>query len=157
VRILGVDPGINNLGWAIVEGSGRSPHHVASGIFSPTDKDTNSKLLSIFKAVEEMLRVYQPERVALESVFVNKNAQSTLRLGEVRAAVIIAASSFGIEVEDFAPRKVKQSITGRGNASKAKVQDMVCAMMGIPKEGKFDRYDAIAIALCGYHQYRRPV
>ncbi len=157
MRILGIDPGINNLGWAVVEGESRNPVHVDSGVFCPKERKINIRLVSIHRFVLELIERYRPESIALESVFVSMNPRSTLRLGEVRAAVIIAGTSRGLNVEDFAPRRVKQSITGAGNASKMKVADMVCAMMGIPKEGKYDRYDAIAIAMCGYYERRRPV
>ena len=157
MRILGIDPGINNLGWAIIDGESRNPVHIDSGIFKPVGEEIADKLFSIFEFTVEIIDKYKPHSIALESVFVSKNPKSTLRLGEVRASVMIAGSSNNLKTVDFAPRRVKQAVTGAGNASKDKVADMVCAMLKLEKKGKFDRFDACAIALCGYHQARRPV
>lgn len=149
MRVLGIDPGIKNLGWGIVEGEKRKLAHVDSGIFSPNAvDDLGEKLYDIFLFIVGLLDEYQPDFVAIESVFVSKNPRNTLRLGEVRAAAILACSSRKVAFKDFAPREVKQMITGSGAADKKAVAEMVCSVLGMGQpSGKLDRYDAIALAV----------
>ena len=151
MKVLGIDPGIKNLGWGIIEGEKRKLDHLESGIFCPdkTD-DLGDKLLAIHNFLLELIDSYEPDLVAIESVFVSKNPRNTLRLGEVRAAAILACSRRNIAFRDFAPREVKKNLTGSGAASKALVADMVCRMLKLKQQkSKFDRYDAIAIAISG--------
>lgn len=149
MKVLGIDPGIKNLGWAIVDGENRKVAHVDSGVFSPKRSDElGAKLLAIYDFIIEKIEEHKPEHVALESVFVSKNPRNTLRLGEVRAAVILACTRAEVPFADYAPREVKQNITGSGAANKTLVADMVCRILKIkPEKSKFDRYDAIALAI----------
>lgn len=151
MKVLGIDPGIKNLGWAIIDGENRKVAHVDSGVFSPHRSDElGEKLLAIHDFINKIIEDYKPEHVAIESVFVSKNPRNTLRLGEVRAAVILACTRAEIPFTDYAPREVKQNITGSGSANKELVADMVCRILKLKREkSKFDRYDAIALAISG--------
>ncbi|MFP4460256.1 MAG: crossover junction endodeoxyribonuclease RuvC [Candidatus Zixiibacteriota bacterium] len=151
MRVLGIDPGIKNLGWGIVEGEKRKIHHLDSGVFSPTrSDDLGEKLLAIFDFLCEKIEQYQPDLVAIESVFVSKNPRNTLRLGEVRAAAILACTQKKTKFKDYAPREVKKNLTGSGAANKNLVADMVCTILKMKRQkSKLDRYDAIALAISG--------
>lgn len=155
-RVLGIDPGIKNLGWGIIEGTKNRVAHVDSGVFNPTDSELSIKLFEIHNFIGELIIEFSPELVAIESVFVSKNVRNTLRLGEVRAAAIIACARADLGTIDIAPRLAKQLITGKGNATKDVVAMMITRILGIKQSSaKLDRFDALAIAVAGLWESER--
>jgi crossover junction endodeoxyribonuclease RuvC len=153
MRILGIDPGTNILGYAIIEENSGTPELVHSGILDlRKEKDDYKKLQIIYQKVIELINTYTPNQCAIESPFYGKNAQSMIKLGRAQGVAIAAIISSGIEVREYAPRKVKIAVTGNGNASKEQVARMIQSILKTEIKGhKFDETDAIAIALCHYY------
>jgi crossover junction endodeoxyribonuclease RuvC len=147
---MGVDPGLTATGWGIVRKTGRKISYVDSGkIPSRSSQRMGARLKHIFDQLREIAEKYQVEYCAVESGYVGKSAQSALKLGQARAAAVLALELTGVAVQDISPREVKQAITGRGSAAKEQVGYMVERMLGIKfDKGEEDISDALAVALC---------
>ena len=154
-RILGIDPGSRITGYGIVDSDGRSTRYVASGCIKCAAGEFADRLETIFVEVSARVADYSPDEVAIESVFVHRNADSALKLGQARAAAICATFGTGMDLFEYAARAVKQSIVGRGGADKQQVQHMVKALLGLKTLPATDEADALAVALC--HAHSRPV
>lgn len=148
--ILGVDPGTQVVGWGVIELSGSVASYLGMGIINlKGDKDPYSRLAKIFKEISALILKYSPNEMAIEAPFYGKNVQSMLKLGRAQGIAIAAAMGQDIPVFEYAPRKIKQAITGRGGASKEQVALMVCAILKIEVgEHPLDATDALAAALC---------
>jgi len=155
VRVLGIDPGTKALGWAVVEQNGRSLSAIDSGVFSPPKGELAPRLLEINRFAGGLIERFSPDTIALEAAFYQKNIATTLRLGEVRAAVVIAAAQRVIPVKDLEPRVVKKSVTGNGAATKAQVVYMVQKLLSIPSCPSVDQSDALALAICLINRTKR--
>ncbi len=153
-RILGIDPGSRFTGFGVVDFDGEHPTYVASGTVKTLEGDFPERLKSIFKAVSEIVTEYRPNIVAIESVFMQKNAGSALKLGHARSAALCATFAFDVEVFEYAPREIKQAIVGTGSASKEQVQHMVTSLLSLDGTPRADAADALAAALCHGHQRR---
>lgn len=153
-RILGIDPGSRITGFGVVDFSSDSPTYVASGTVSSSDGEFPDRLRQIFTAVGEIVAEYRPDVVAIESVFMHKNAGSALKLGHARSAALCATFEHDVEVVEYAPREIKQAIVGTGAASKEQVQHMVIALLSLDATPALDASDALAAALCHGHQRR---
>jgi len=153
-RILGIDPGSRITGFGVVDFSGDSPAYVASGTVSSSDGEFPDRLRQIFTSVGEIVAEYRPDVVAIESVFMHKNAGSALKLGHARSAALCATFEHDVEVVEYAPREIKQAIVGTGAASKEQVQHMVIALLSLEATPALDASDALAAALCHGHQRR---
>ncbi len=153
MRILGIDPGTNILGYAIIEEKDGKPGLVHSGILDlRKEKDDYCKLQIIYQTITHLISDYTPDQCAIESPFYGKNAQSMLKLGRAQGVAIAAILGSGLEVKEYAPRKVKIAVTGNGNASKEQVARMIQSILSVDLQGhKLDETDAIAIALCHYY------
>ena len=152
--ILGIDPGTNNMGLGVIGINGREVHLIAMDILK-LDKLVNHalKLKKIFDTVLRNIDHFHPDELSIESPFYGKNVQSMLKLGRAQGVAIAAALHRDIPVFEYSPRKVKQSITGNGGASKEQVAAMLYRIMdieGIPDN--MDITDALAVALCHYYQ-----
>jgi crossover junction endodeoxyribonuclease RuvC len=147
---MGVDPGLTATGWGVVRKTGRKISYVDSGkIPSRSTQRMGERLKHIFNELRAVAEKYQVECCAVESGYVGKSAQSALKLGQARAAAVLALEQSGVAVQDLSPREVKQAITGRGSAAKEQVGYMVERMLGIKfDQGEEDISDALAIALC---------
>ena len=154
VRILGIDPGSRRTGYGIIDthGAGNETRLVTSGTIATTG-DHNARLRRIFSEVEELIRQYRPNEVSIERVFVHRNADSALKLGQARAAALCGTFEADIPVFEYAARYVKKAVVGRGDADKAQVQLMVRVLLGLRKTPRQDAADALALALC--HAYVR--
>ncbi len=153
-RILGIDPGSRLTGFGVLDLEREKAVYVASGTIKSLDGDFSVRLKQIFESVSEIVEQYQPDVVAVESVFMAKNAGSALKLGHARSAAICATFAYDVEVVEYAPREIKQAIVGTGAATKEQVQHMVVSLLqleGIPAP---DAADALAAALCHGHQRR---
>lgn len=146
-RILGIDPGSRKTGYGIIDVSGNSVSWLASGTIQCEANSLAERLHTIASQLGALITEHQPDTVAIEQVFVCRNADSALKLGQARGAAISAVASFGIPVFEYAAREVKKAIVGKGSASKLQVQHMVKAILGIAECPKEDAADALAIAI----------
>ncbi len=153
-RILGIDPGSRLTGFGILDFTGNEAAYVASGTVRSLDGDFPSRLRQIFESVSAIVEDYSPDVVAIESVFMHKNAGSALKLGQARSAALCATFSRAVEVHEYAPREIKLAIVGTGSASKEQVQHMVVSLLSLSAAPAPDAADALAAALCHGHQRR---
>jgi crossover junction endodeoxyribonuclease RuvC len=150
-RILGIDPGSRVTGYGLIDSDGAEVRYVASGCIRTELAALAPRLRVIFGAVRKLVEEHQPQEVAVEKVFVHRNADSALKLGQARSAAICATFSDGIDVHEYAARAVKQAVVGQGGAEKVQVQHMVKVLLKVTTELASDEADALAIALCHAH------
>ena len=155
--ILGIDPGTTIMGYGILEIKQNKPFIIAIGVIDLQKLDDHFvKLKHIFERVSGLIKEYNPDALAIEAPFFGKNVQSMLKLGRAQGIAIAAAISYSLPVFEYAPRKIKQSITGNGNASKEQVAGMLQKILNIKEMPKYlDATDGLAAALC--HFYQTPV
>lgn len=153
-RILGIDPGSRLTGFGVLDFQGDAPSYVTSGTVKSIDGGFADRLRRIFEAVSDIVVEYQPDVVAIESVFMHKNASSALKLGHARAAALCATFGQNIEVFEYAPRAIKQAVTGTGSATKEQVQHMIVSLLQLDGTPAPDAADALAAALCHGNQQR---
>lgn len=150
--ILGIDPGSRLTGFGIIEVGGQipanKPRYITSGCIRIKQETLDLKLKQIFDSVCELIQEFKPDEFAIESVFLSKNADSALKLGQARGAAIVAASHYALPVAEYPARKVKQSVVGTGSADKTQVQHMVKTLLKLPTSPQADAADALAVALC---------
>lgn len=152
--ILGLDPGTTVMGYGIVAIKGSSVQLIQFGVIHLSKYEGHElKLKKIFDRVISLLDEYKPDEVALEAPFFGKNVQSMLKLGRAQGVAMAAALSREIAIVEYAPKKVKQSVTGNGNASKEQVAKMLMTLLKIKELPKLlDATDALAVALCHHFQ-----
>jgi crossover junction endodeoxyribonuclease RuvC len=156
VRILGIDPGLQITGFGIIESDGRTSRYIHSAnIRAKNTKDGDvsipQRLGIIFSKLTEAIEQFQPDEVAVEEVFINKNASSSLKLGHARGAAICAAVHQRVPVSEYSARSVKQAVVGNGAANKDQIQHMVLRLLGLRGEFQADEADALAVSLCHAH------
>ena len=151
MRILGIDPGSRFTGYGIVDVRGDRATAVHSGVIKTGSGEFPERLGIIFRGIRDLIVAYSPSEVAVENVFVSKNASSALKLGQARGAAISAAICENLKVSEYSPRSVKQAIVGKGNADKVQVQHMVCVLLQLQETPPEDAADALAVALCHQH------
>ena len=158
MRVLGVDPGTHRTGFGVLESNGRDHKLVICGTIRAAAKDPIAKrLLHIFESLQKTIQSYKPDVVALETLFFAKDIRAVERIGEARACAMLAASKQRIEVVEYAPTAVKQSVTGNGRAAKEQVQFMIKHLLHLKEVPAPDASDALAIALCHLHSAKRKV
>ncbi|MEO9274232.1 crossover junction endodeoxyribonuclease RuvC [Marinomonas sp. 5E14-1] len=148
IRILAIDPGSRITGFGILDVVNGKTVYVNSGCIRLPDEALSVRLKHIFNNVSALLDEYKPNEFAIEEVFLAKNANSALKLGQARGAAIVAASIRELDVHEYAARRVKQSVVGNGNANKEQVQLMVQMLLQLSSKPQADAADALAIALC---------
>lgn len=155
--ILGIDPGTNITGYGVIDGSGNMPLLVTLGTISLSGfEDHYLKLKHIFERTIGLIDEYHPDELAIEAPFYGKNVQSMLKLGRAQGAAITAALSRSVPIFEYAPRKIKMSITGQGAASKEQVASMLMSILKFKKEDIIlDATDGLAAALCHFYQSTR--
>ena len=152
MMIIGIDPGLRHTGWGIIESHGNRLAHVAHGVISPqTDEEMAERLVVIFDGLSAVMEEFTPDSAAVESTFVNKNAASTLKLGQARAIALLVPARSGIKVSEYAPNLVKKALTGSGHAGKEQIAVMVGHLLPGANPQKADAADALAIAICHAH------
>ena len=151
MRILGIDPGSRFTGYGVIEVEGDQARLVRQGVIRTGDGEFAARLGVIFEGLRDLIRDCRPTEVAIENVFVSRNASSALKLGQARGAAVCAAISAGLPVSEYSPRSVKQAIVGRGGADKVQVQHMVCVLLRLDEHPAEDAADALAVALCHQH------
>jgi len=157
VRVMGIDPGSVVTGFGIIETDGIRSFHLTHGHIRVRGESFCERLGHIHSAIGEVVAEWLPAEVAIEQVFMSNNAMSALKLGQARGAAITAVVSRAIGVSEYAPRAIKQVVTGSGAADKAQVQVMVRAMLELRDELQADAADGLAIALCHAHSRGRAV
>ena len=153
-KIIGVDPGTNILGYAVIEIVDRKPVVRDIGVLDlKSFGDHQTKLKEIFLQLQEIIETYLPQHMAIEAPFFGKNVQSMLKLGRAQGVSMAAAMTMGLEIIEYSPKKIKQSITGNGNASKEQVAQMLKSMLKFTvKDYYLDATDALGAAMTHYHQ-----
>ncbi len=151
-RILGIDPGSRLTGYGLIDAEGQRVCYVGSGCVRVQGATLADKLGLIFTELQALMVQFQPDELAIESVFMHRNADSALKLGQARGAAICAAVTRAMPVAEYAPREIKQAVVGRGGADKTQVQHMVRVLLSLPATPQADAADALAIALC--HSFR---
>ena len=153
-RILGVDPGTNFLGYAVIEVKKNKISLLTIGVVSMKHLASHQlKLKKIFERLQEIIRNYSPDEMSIEAPFYGKNVQSMLKLGRAQGVAIAAGITVGVHITEYAPKKIKQSITGNGNASKKQVAAMLVNILDQKLDTKYlDSTDALAAAICHHYQ-----
>ena len=151
MRILGIDPGSRFTGFGIIEVNGDRVTPVHQGVIKAGTGEFPQRLGIIFSGIKDLIEEYAPDEMAIETVFVSKNAGSALKLGQARGAAVCAAISLGLPVAEYSPRSVKQAVVGRGSADKVQVQHMITVLLRLKERPSEDAADALAVALCHHH------
>jgi crossover junction endodeoxyribonuclease RuvC len=153
-KILGIDPGTNILGYAIMEVYGSKLKLITHGVIKlKGEEDHQSKLKEIFLQLQEIIETYLPKDMAIEAPFYAKNVQSLLKLGRAQGVAIAAGITMGLDITEYMPKKVKLAVTGNGNASKEQVAAMLEYILKIKIPSEYlDATDALAVAYCHYNQ-----
>jgi crossover junction endodeoxyribonuclease RuvC len=150
--ILGLDPGLGCTGWGVILAEGNRLAHVANGQIRTDAKQLlASRLVELERQLSAVIDEHRPASAAVEEVFVNENPQSTLKLGQARGVVLLAAGRGGIDIGEYAPRLVKKAVVGTGGAEKAQVQAMVQRLLPGVKIAGPDAADALAVAITHAH------
>ena len=152
VRVLGIDPGLRNTGWGVVDVTGSRIAFVAAGtIHPPTDLALPMRLASLHASLRAVLERHAPHEAAVEETFVNANPRATLKLGQARGVAVLVPALHGLPVGEYAPNLVKKSVIGVGHATKEQVIMMVRTLLPRARFDSEDAADALAIALCHSH------
>ncbi|MCW8900824.1 MAG: crossover junction endodeoxyribonuclease RuvC [Gammaproteobacteria bacterium] len=150
-RILGIDPGSRFTGYGIIELKAGRSIWVNSGCIRVKGDSLAEKLCIISEGLNTLLDEFQPDEMAIEKVFVSKNIDSALKLGQARGAAISTVALRKIPVSEYTPTQIKKAVVGKGNAAKTQVQHMVVNLLGLSRAPQEDAADALAIALCHAH------
>lgn len=156
MRVLGIDPGLRNLGWGVIDVVGSKLTHVANGICHSTGTDLALRLLSLHRQLTDVVLRFQPTTAAVEQTFVNKDAVATLKLGQARGIALLVPAQAGLEVGEYAPNAVKKCVVGVGHADKIQIQHMVKMQLPGVKLAGADAADALAIAMTHAFNVRIP-
>jgi len=158
MRVLGIDPGSETTGWGVVDGDARRYRLVEFGTVKASPRlRFSARLLKISSGVEELVERFRPDVCAVEQAFFALNAQTALKLGHVRGVVLLAAERASVEIAEYAPRLVKQTVVGYGAAEKHQVQEMVRVLLALREApAPFDASDALAVAITHLHHASRP-
>jgi crossover junction endodeoxyribonuclease RuvC len=148
VRVLGIDPGSQCTGFGVLDVTGPKLIYVASGVIRTPHGEFSVRLCEIFRCVRTIVAQYQPQEIAIERVFVNRNPDSALKLGQARGAAICGTVDANAEVFEYATRQIKQAVVGSGSAEKAQVQHMMKSILRLDGPVPADAADALATAVC---------
>lgn len=149
--IIGIDPGSRITGYGIINWVGNTREYVDSGCIRIQGDILSERLNQIYQGVSELISTYSPQVMAIEKVFMARNPDSALKLGQARGVAIVAGANQGLPVYEYSARQVKQAVVGKGAAAKSQVQHMVTALLKLNKTPQADAADALAIALCHAH------
>ena len=154
VRVLGIDPGLRNMGWGVIDVDGPRIRHVANGVVHSSGDDLAARLLSLYRGLTDVVERYAPQTAAVEQTFVNKDGAGTLKLGQARGIAMLVPAKAGLLVGEYAPNTVKKTVVGVGHAEKGQVAHMVKMQVpGVVLAGP-DAADALAVAICHAHHSR---
>lgn len=153
-RILGIDPGSRVTGYGIIDSDGAQTRYVASGCIRAGTGSFCGRLNDIYSRVGDLVAEFGPRDVAVEQVFMHRNADSALKLGQARAAAICGTFTGDTLLYEYAAREIKQAVVGKGGADKHQVQHMVKAILSLRETPRSDEADALAAAICHAHTFR---
>ncbi len=154
-RIIGLDPGLCNLGWGVIDWDEARLTFVACGTLKSAAADPmGGRLASLFAGLEEVLNAWGPAEAAVEETFVNGNARSALKLGQARGIALLVPARVGLSVAEYAPNTVKKTVTGSGHADKTQIRAMIRYLLPKASPGTADAADALAIAITHAHHRR---
>ncbi len=149
IRILGVDPGLRNTGWGIIDAQGSKLVFVASGCLqTEASAPMGERLRRLLEGLSEVIATFSPNEAAVEETFVNRDPQSALKLGQARGIALAAPALAGLEIEEYAANLVKKTVVGNGHADKAQVAMMVRVLLPASFAASKDAADALAVAIC---------
>lgn len=148
---LGIDPGSRVTGYGVLELRQKTPYYHASGCIRTSGGDISHRLQTIFSGIVTVCQRHQPQHAAIEQVFMHRNAQSALKLGQARGAAISAMTYCGLVVDEYSAKQVKQSVVGYGAAAKVQIQHMMKQLLSLSEQPASDAADALAIAYCHIH------
>ena len=153
MKVLGIDPGSETLGWGVVEGSGLKYSLVDFGTVKSSPKESFSRrLLKIYEGVEAVIAKFEPDSLSVEEAFYAKNVKVALKLGQVRGVVLLSGEKNNLAIAEYSPRLIKQTVVGYGNAEKHQVGEMVRLLLKLKEVPQpHDAADALAIAICHFH------
>lgn len=149
--ILGIDPGSRITGYGVIRQVGGKFEYLGSGCIRLPEGALPERLQLIYNGITELITQYQPTQMAVEQVFLARNPDSALKLGQARGAAIVAAINQGLLVSEYSARQIKQAVVGKGSAVKEQVQHMVTYLLKLPGKPQADAADALAVALCHGH------
>lgn len=153
--ILGIDPGSRITGYGLVSLQGNKTTYLASGCVRVTELALAPRLNQIFTELQQVIKQFQPQEVAVEQVFLHQNPNVALKLGQARGAAIVAASQHTSLLTEYSPREIKLAVVGYGAAKKEQVQEMVRLLLNLDKRPAVDAADALAVALCHAHSRKQ--
>jgi crossover junction endodeoxyribonuclease RuvC len=148
IRVLGIDPGSQRTGFGVVDATGARLSYVASGVIRTAEGEFAARLCEIFRCMRSIVAQYQPQEIAIEKVFVNRNPDSALKLGQARGAAICGTAESNAGVFEYATRQIKQAVVGTGSAEKGQVQLMMRSILKLEAPVPADAADALAAAVC---------
>lgn len=152
IRLIGIDPGLRNTGWGVIDVNGNRLSHVADGVVSSTSSLPLAKrLVQLQDGLTEVIERFGPSEAAVEETFVSKNAVSTLKLGQARAIALLVPANAGLGVFEYSPNLIKKTVVGTGHAAKRQVQMMVKTLLPASALESADAADALAVAICHAH------
>ena len=156
MRILGIDPGSETTGWGVIEDDGRHYRLIECGtVRASAAQKFPARLLRIANALEEIIQRHHPDACAIEDGFLATNVKVTLKLGQVRGVAMLVAERAALEIHEYSPRLVKQTVVGHGNAEKFQIQEMVKTLLSLKSVPEpHDAADALAVAICHFHHAR---
>lgn len=148
MRVLGIDPGLRNLGWGVIEADGSRIRHIGNGVCKSQPGPLAGRLLDLHQKLTKVVETFAPDVAAVEQTFVNKDGAGTLKLGQARGIAMLVPAQAGLDVGEYAPNTVKKAVVGVGHAAKQQIDHMVRLQLpGVEIDGP-DAADALAIALC---------
>lgn len=151
MRVIGIDPGLRNMGWGVIDVAGSRLSHVANGVCHGVGDALADRLLALHLALTEVFQLHVPDTAAVEQTFVNKDGAGTLKLGQARGIAMLVPAQAGLTVGEYAPNAVKKAVVGVGHADKRQIDHMVRLQLpGVQIAGP-DAADALAIAICHAH------
>lgn len=154
MRLLGLDPGLRTTGWGVIDVEDNRLRYAGSGcVRSDAALDIADRLVELFEGISRVIAEFEPDEAAVEKTFVNRNAESTLKLGLARGVVLLAPARAGLAVSEYAPNMVKKSVVGSGHAAKRQVMMMIRTLLPGAEVQGADAADALAVAIC--HAHRR--
>ncbi len=157
MRILGVDPGSRRTGYGVVDATGGRITHLAHGVIAAGNGEFTERLATLFTGLSDVIANHRPQCVAMEDVFMARNAASALKLGQARGALIAACAHAKLKVTPYSPTKVKQAVTGFGRAEKGQIQHMIQLLLKLPPPLREDAADALAVAVCHANHVHSPM
>jgi crossover junction endodeoxyribonuclease RuvC len=153
MRVLGIDPGSQITGWGVVEGDGRRYKLIDFGsVRAPSTLSFPARLLRMCTGLEEVIERLSPDACALEDAFLATNVKVSMKLGQVRGVILLVAERAALDIHEYSPRLIKQTVVGYGNAEKHQVQEMVRLLLSLKSvPSPHDAADALAVAICHFH------